>query len=332
MSEDCLCSWCLLIFYMEIAAHLNTMTDFTQVLKEFNERLAARPVAAAAGEVHLYVLRLRSPPGEPPRYYVGSAVDYEARLAAHFSGAGAAYTRRYPPAELVELRRGDRYDEDAATRRLMSEHGIEYVRGGAYTRVVLSPEDTAVLQHEIRAAAGLCMNCGKAQHFAASCRAPAAPAPAAPAPLVPVINENNNENFNSEKCDRCGRRGHSAGECRTRVENLNCEKCHRRGHRADVCHAGQDVASPKSYTCFCCGYRGHTSNHCIAKYDIEGELIQARNKFLPPGYVYGSAAAAAPTARAQPARAQPAAAARSWFSRNGYGELSVSSSDDDAAP
>ncbi|NBQ70966.1 MAG: hypothetical protein EBU46_19895, partial [Nitrosomonadaceae bacterium] len=59
--------------------------------------------------VYIYILRLRSPPGEPPRFYVGSAVDYEERVRAHFAGAGAAFTKKYPPVELVEARRGDRY-------------------------------------------------------------------------------------------------------------------------------------------------------------------------------------------------------------------------------
>ena len=122
--------------------------------------------------VHIYILRLRSPPGEPPRYYVGSAVDYEDRVRAHFAGAGAAFTKKYPPVEPVEVRAADRYDEEAATRRLMAERGIEFVRGGAYTRVQLPPEDIFTLQHEIWAAAGRCTNCGRDNHFVATCLAP----------------------------------------------------------------------------------------------------------------------------------------------------------------
>ena len=241
--------------------------------------------------VYLYVLRLRSPPGEPPRYYVGSALDHEERLRAHFAGEGAAYTRRYPPAELVELRRGDRFDEDSMTRRLMSEHGIEYVRGGAYTRVVLSPEDTATLQLEIRAAAGLCTNCGRAGHFAVTCRAP-----------QPAISQNalsqeqgspkssNEISLNPPRCDRCGRLGHPAEECRTAVENIYCTNCHRRGHRTNECRTikqeiSGDISQNKPiYTCFRCGCRGHTSNVCTSKYDRDGELIKY-NKYCPEDYV-----------------------------------------------
>jgi len=272
------------------------MTDQLSV-DTFNSNLikSEKPV------VYLYVLRLRSPPGEPPRYYVGSALDYEERLRAHFAGEGAAYTRRYPPAELVELRRGDRFDEDSMTRRLMSEHGIEYVRGGAYTRVVLSPEDTASLQLEIRAAAGLCTNCGRAGHFAVACRAPATlPATSLAAPAAPVrsyagaaaaivvssIPKEINEIKDIIRCDRCARNGHPAEECRTAAENIYCTNCHRRGHRTDECRIiKQEISQNKPiYTCFRCGCRGHTSNLCTNKYDRDGE-IAVYNKYYPEDYV-----------------------------------------------
>jgi predicted GIY-YIG superfamily endonuclease len=266
------------------------MTESMSVEKFNSNLIKSEPPA-----IYLYVLRLRSPPGEPPRYYVGSALDYEERLRAHFAGEGAAYTRRYPPAELVELRRGDRFDEDSMTRRLMSEHGIEYVRGGAYTRVVLSPEDTASLQLEIRAAAGLCTNCGRAGHFAVACRALGAPPVAQPATApvrsyvaaaASVLPKEINEINDIIRCDRCGRNGHPAEECRTAAENIYCTNCHRRGHRTDECRIiKQEISQNKPiYTCFRCGCRGHTSNVCANKYDRDGE-IAAYNKYYPKDYV-----------------------------------------------
>ena len=260
------------------------MTERLSVDK-FNSNL----IKGAAPDVYLYVLRLRSPPGEPPRYYVGSALDHEERLRAHFAGVGAAFTKRYPPVELVELRRGDRFDEDSMTRRLMAEHGIEYVRGGAYTRVQLSAEDSASLQLEIRAAAGLCTGCGRAGHFAVSCRAaPAAATAAVPIKLNEITQAEIGDRWARDRCDRCGRGGHAASECRTQAQNINCKNCHRRGHRTDACRIiKQEVTiSPDGqnrpiYTCFRCGYRGHTSNVCTSKFDLDGDPVTGYNKYYP---------------------------------------------------
>jgi predicted GIY-YIG superfamily endonuclease len=279
--------------------------------------------------VHIYILRLRSPPGEPPRYYVGSAVDYEDRVRAHFAGAGAAFTKKYPPVELVEVRAGDRYDEEAATRRLMAERGIEFVRGGAYTRVQLPPEDVFTLQHEIWAAAGRCTNCGRDNHFVATClaplkqvpsptalapavprathAAPPAPAPAAPAAQAPAAPQTPaaqapaaphelkinliNENKLNPGCSRCGRKGHEADKCYTKTENINCENCGRRGHRAASCYSSAP-AGP-SRRCHRCGYTGHARPFCRYIYDTDGELIVSADKYAAAGAAAGAAASAA---------------------------------------
>jgi hypothetical protein len=225
-------------------------------------------------------------------------MDYEERLSAHYAGSGAAFTRRYPPVELIELRRGDRFDEDSMTRRLMAEHGIEYVRGGAYSRVVLTPEDVATVQHEIWAAAGLCVNCGKPKHFAVNCMAPTAAQAAHAAaqaahaalpmavPMAVHTASSTQPEVIIEKCDRCGRYGHAATECHTKVENINCKNCHKRGHRTEACRSAPVESHKIIYTCFRCGYHGHTSNVCTSKFDLDGEKITIYNKYYPKtGYV-----------------------------------------------
>lgn len=117
----------------------------------------------------VYVLRLVSPIGEPPRFYVGSSVDPESRIAAHRAGRGAAYTKRYPVDSIVSVIAGDRFDEDATVRRLMAEHGIANVRGGAYSQIELTESDTATLRRELYAAVDACLRCGSRDHFVASC-------------------------------------------------------------------------------------------------------------------------------------------------------------------
>ena len=148
----------------------------------------------------VYVLRLVSPVGEPPRFYVGSSADPDTRIAAHRAGCGAAFTKRFPVDSIVSISAGDRFDEDATVRRLMAEHGIAYVRGGAYSQIELTESDTATLRRELYAAVDACLRCGSRDHFVAGCpqRAPAA-APTGKA--------------RAATCARCGRASHTAADC-----------------------------------------------------------------------------------------------------------------------
>ena len=231
--------------------------------------------------VHIYILRLRSPPGEPPRYYVGSAVDYEDRVRAHFAGAGAAFTKKYPPVELVEVRAGDRYDEEAATRRLMAERGIEFVRGGAYTRVQLPPEDIFTLQHEIWAAAGRCTNCGRDNHFVATCLAPLkqVPSPTALQSPSPTALQSPSPSALAAPSTALAASATAllaaspstallataqATEIKLKLTNeirLNpgCSRCGRKGHEAEKCYT-----KTENINCDNCGRRGHRAASCYS--------------------------------------------------------------------
>ena len=82
----------------------------------------------------IFVLQLKSPAGEPPRFYVGVGSNAptgvgsaDALIAAQFAGKGAACTCRYPPTHVVELHPGARRELVATTRRLIEQHGSDYV-------------------------------------------------------------------------------------------------------------------------------------------------------------------------------------------------------------
>ena len=268
--------------------------------------LMAPELTLENNQVYIYVLRLKSPAGEPPRYYVGSAKDYKARVEAHFSGEGAAYSQKYTPVELVSVKIGTRYDEDATARHLMATHGIDYVRGGAYSRLHLTAEEKMTIQHEIWAAEGLCVNCGKGNHFAINCYAPKKETklieartikpnlqkvpqigiPICLQPIDPTV-----------KCLRCGRRGHLTESCFTKVENISCENCWQKGHHTSECSVEKlepkinkiDEITKKLYKCFRCGNNGHTSNVCYSKFDIDGELITTTNKFFDSQWISATA-------------------------------------------
>lgn len=82
----------------------------------------------------IFVLQLKSPAGEPPRFYVGVGSNAptgigsaDALIAAQFAGKGAACTCRYPPTHVVELHPGTRRELAATTRRLIEQYGSDYV-------------------------------------------------------------------------------------------------------------------------------------------------------------------------------------------------------------
>ena len=82
----------------------------------------------------IFVLQLKSPAGEPPRFYVGIGSNAptgdgsaDALIAAQFAGKGADCTRRYPPTHVVELHPGARSELAMTTRRLIELHGADCV-------------------------------------------------------------------------------------------------------------------------------------------------------------------------------------------------------------
>ncbi len=131
----------------------------------------------AMARCQVYVLQL-----ENGKKYVGkvnsndpAAVDR--RLEEHRRAGGAAWTSRHRPICVLERYPNSRpEDEDFHTRRLMSEHGQENVRGGSYTMVdddELSDELNAPpaerREREARGAGDLCLLCGRDSHWARDC-------------------------------------------------------------------------------------------------------------------------------------------------------------------
>ncbi|CAB3754820.1 MULTISPECIES: GIY-YIG nuclease family protein [Burkholderia] len=119
------------------------------------EKSGAGPVnwcgAATPRDIHLYVLEL-----EEGRFYVGLSDDLDRRWEQHKSGVGAEWTKRYRPLRRVYAINTGTQDthraeamEDEATIALMSEHGIERVRGGHFCKI-----DQAGTEADLRAKGG----------------------------------------------------------------------------------------------------------------------------------------------------------------------------------
>ena len=75
---------------------------------------------------NIYVLRLAE-----GKFYIGKSGLPENRILDHFSLCGSVWTRKYNPVEVVEIMKGDNFDEDKITKKYMSTHGIDNVRGGS---------------------------------------------------------------------------------------------------------------------------------------------------------------------------------------------------------
>ncbi len=69
---------------------------------------------------------------------------------------------------LEKIANGDSFVENAVTKRYMSRHGVENVRGGAYCTLTLDQQTRAFLERELNTG---CYYCHSPGHFVANCDA-----------------------------------------------------------------------------------------------------------------------------------------------------------------
>lgn len=115
----------------------------------------------------IYILRLRA-----GKYYIGKTKNVDKRWAEHTAGSGSGWTKKYPPLSLVKsVVSTSQFDEDRYVKEYMEKYGIDNVRGGTYSNVVLDANCIAVLEKEIRHSKNLCVRCGRGTHFVKDCYA-----------------------------------------------------------------------------------------------------------------------------------------------------------------
>jgi predicted GIY-YIG superfamily endonuclease len=113
----------------------------------------------------LYILQLVD-----GKYYVGKSSNPAYRYSQHRKGEGAAWTKKYPPVKFLETRSlTGEHDETNLTKDLMKKYGIDNVRGGAYTQIVLDDATKSVLEREVLGNTDKCYKCGLGGHFANRC-------------------------------------------------------------------------------------------------------------------------------------------------------------------
>jgi len=134
------------------------------------------------------------------KYYIGRTKDVDLRIKQHKEGTGSSWTRLYPPIRLMELvTLCSPLDEDKVTKQYMMEYGIDNVRGGYYSSLILDWKQKFILQKEFRHARNECLLCGSKNHYAAQCDQKSIP------------------------CTRCNFVGHSVETCYRHLNSLGQE-------------------------------------------------------------------------------------------------------------
>ena len=83
---------------------------------------------------------------------------------------GTEWTKKYKPIKIIKLIENcDEFDEDKYTKIYMNKFGINNVRGGSYTKIILCQKEISFIEKEITGSTDKCYNCNKIGHFSKEC-------------------------------------------------------------------------------------------------------------------------------------------------------------------
>ena len=116
--------------------------------------------------MNIYALELDS-----SKYYIGKTLrDVSTRFEEHKHENGSEWTSMYKPVNIIEQYQSDnQFEEDTLTKKYMIKYGIDNVRGGSYTKIVLDEWQIKSLEHEFKSVSDCCYKCGEKGHFAKVC-------------------------------------------------------------------------------------------------------------------------------------------------------------------
>ena len=143
---------------------------------------------------YIYALKLRG-----DNYYVGKTDNPQFRLETHFDKGGAVFTKRFKPTHVHALHPDcTDHDETRITLDYMREFGIQKVRGGPWTQIMLTDAEEEFIQKMIDSESDNCYRCGKSGHYVGKC---------------PDNKKSKSKKKKIETCGRCQRYGHSEKTC-----------------------------------------------------------------------------------------------------------------------
>jgi len=206
--------------------------------------------------IYIYALKLQN-----GKYYVGKTSNPYFRIESHFNAEGSEWTKLHKPIKLLELIKGDDYDEDKYTKIYMDKYGIDNVRGGSYVSVKLDKETKNQLIKNSNSTNNRCFKCGEKGHFAKDCK-------------VYDDSSNCSEQTVIWCCEYCNKEFEDEAKCeyhekyckRNNKQNLenSCFKCGKYGHYANNCWSNKSSFSKSlsSKRCDICEKYGHYEVNC----------------------------------------------------------------------
>ena len=185
--------------------------------------------------IYIYVLLL-----ENSKYYIGKTSNPKFRIENHFDNNGAEWTKMHKPIKVLKIIPNcDNYDEDKYTLKYMDKYGIDNVRGGSYTSIILNNSIKNHLINISNNANNRCFKCGKQGHFAKDCNYD-------DDDYSYNDEKNNNDSDNDSDNDNDSysdddNDNYSDDDNDDKYSNHICFRCGRNGHYASSCYASKHI-------------------------------------------------------------------------------------------